>query len=238
MKLTLKQAWHENFKIQPVNLALMAIIVVMYVWEVLISQNLTISVTTLYNTGAQYTPTILFQHEWWRLITAGFLHITPTHLLFNLVVMYFIGKLLEWQIGHFRYLILFFVAVLIGNLTSLAFGDLNGISAGASGGIYGLFGAVVGIGVLDRFHDFWRRESFTIGVLVVISLLMGFTREGIDMYAHIGGIVSGLALSPILVGTSCKTGSFNIKWWGRLLSALVTIAIAGLLLYVALHRGI
>ncbi|MCM0582750.1 rhomboid family intramembrane serine protease [Weissella diestrammenae] len=238
MKLSRKQYWQENFKIQPVNITLVIVLVAIFIWEMLVSYSPTISVNVLYHAGAQYGPAILEQHQWWRLLAAGFLHITPTHLIFNLVVLYFIGKLLEWQIGHVRFACLFFGAVLIGNLASLAFGDMRGISAGASGGIYGLFGAVIGIGILDRFHDFWKREATTIGILVVISFLMSFTRDGVDVYAHLGGIMMGLIASPLLISSRCQTGSFKVTWWGKSMSAIGVLLLAGGLLYIALQRGV
>lgn len=226
--MSLKRDLINNWKVQPVNLLLIFLIVLIYLWEVLIQHNFTIDVQTLFKLGAEYTPAIVQYGQWWRLITAGFLHVNITHILFNLVVMYFIGKLLEWQIGHVRYFILFMVAVISGNVWSMALGDLNGVSAGASGGIYGLFGAVIAIGILDRYHDFWKRESQLIGFVVAMSIIFAIFQSGVDIWAHIGGGVAGLVMAPMLIQKESKTGLFKIP---KLLKGFSLIALIGFIVF-------
>lgn len=216
------------FKLQPVNLSLIFGMVLVYLYGVIQSFGLIINVDVLFKDGAQYYPAVVGRGEWWRLLTAGFLHVSPSHLLFNLVVMYFVGKLLEWQIGHLRYLVLFVLSVMAGNLLSLGTGAMNGVSAGASGGIYGLFGAMIALGFLDRDNDFWKREARIIGLLVGLSIFMALFQSGIDLAAHIGGGIMGMLLTPILLVKNPNMRQIKINW------RLQMVAIIGVVLFVAL----
>ena len=202
--------------------------VALYLYEAMQSFGLTIGVDTLLKDGAQYYPSVVLHGEWWRLVTAGFLHVSPSHILFNLVVLYFVGKLLEWQIGHLRYLILFILSIVVGNLWSLGTGAINGVSAGASGGIYGLFGAMIALGFLDRDNDFWRREAQIIGLLVVLSIAMSLFQPGIDLVAHIGGGIMGMLLTPILSVKNPNMQHLKMDW--RVLIA----AIVGMVIFVGI----
>ena len=141
--------------------------------------------------GAAYTPYIL-DGQVWRLFTSMFLHFGITHLTSNMIVLAALGENLENMLGHVRYLLLYLVGGLCGNVCSVAADIVRGsesVSAGASGAVFALLGAIV---ILYLF----RRDIFRIPVSRVIfglalALLPGFYSEGIDLAAHVGGLVSG-----------------------------------------------
>lgn len=104
----------------------------------------------LLNFGAKYGPAIQ-AGDWWRLITPVFLHIGLTHLVVNSVTVYYIGTQIENMFGHIRFLAIYFVSALTGNLASFVFMP-DSLSAGASTAIFGLFGAFLMLG--ESFRTF------------------------------------------------------------------------------------
>ena len=96
--------------------------------------------------GAKYNPLIL-EGEWWRLITPMFLHIGLIHLVMNSFALYYLGTAVERIYGRYRFLFIYLFAGFAGTLASFLFSP-DSISAGASGGIFGLFGALLFFGIL------------------------------------------------------------------------------------------
>ncbi|WP_181874234.1 rhomboid family intramembrane serine protease [Marinitenerispora sediminis] len=125
--------------------------------------------------------------QWYRLLTAAFLHGGITHLLFNGFAMYVVGPQLERWLGHGRYLTLWLLSAVGGSVLSYLV-DPGQLSVGASGAIFGLFGAILVVGRRLRLDT-----RFIVGLLVV-NLLITFLVPGISWTAHIGGLVTGLAL--------------------------------------------
>jgi membrane associated rhomboid family serine protease len=132
--------------------------------------------------------------EWWRLITAAFLHYGPLHLAMNMLVLWFIGGPIEDVIGRFRFLLLYLVSGLAGSAGALVV-DPNTLTVGASGAIFGLFGALL---VLEYQHT-GRIVGGPAFTLIVLNLVFTFAVPGISWGGHIGGLVGGalgmLALS-------------------------------------------
>ena len=126
--------------------------------------------------------------EWWRLITAAFLHLSIIHVGLNMVGLYFGGRLLEPIIGRWRFALLYLAAALAGSAGAL-YATPNGATAGASGAIFGVFGALL---VLER-----RGNIATGGqvlVLIVINLIFSFSVSGISVGGHIGGLIGGIVV--------------------------------------------
>lgn len=149
--------------------------------------------------GAACTPYIM-DGQAWRLVTSMFLHFGITHLINNMIVLAALGENLEMMLGHVRYLLIYLIGGLFGNVCSVVYDLQTGsasISAGASGAIFALLGAIV---MLYLF----RRDRFRIPVSrvifgLVLALLPGFYTEGIDIVAHVGGLVGGaLMMLPML----------------------------------------
>lgn len=157
---------------------------------------------TLIDFGAMNSVLVRDYQEYYRLITSGFLHIGLIHLLFNNYALYIIGAQIESFFGKTKFIAIYLFSILIGNLLSNLFVD--GISAGASGGIFGLLGALVYFGYHYRVY-FGTVIKSQIIPLIVINLLIGFSLSGINNFAHIGGLIGGV-LMAMVVGVKYKTG--------------------------------
>ncbi|MEV4491335.1 rhomboid family intramembrane serine protease [Micromonospora coxensis] len=130
--------------------------------------------------------------EWYRLVTAMFLHYGLVHLLLNMWALWVLGRDLEALLGPLRFLALYLVAGLGGNVAAYLFSSPNSASAGASTAIFGLFAAVF---VLMRRLG---RDTSAIVPILVINLIFTFTVPGISIPGHIGGLVTGAAMGWVL----------------------------------------
>jgi rhomboid protease GluP len=150
--------------------------------------------------GAMYEPNIIEGHEYYRIFTCLFLHFGITHLLNNMVLLGALGWNLELEIGKVRFVIIYFASGIIGNIVSL-FYDLTleqpAVSAGASGAIFGLMGALLYVVIANRGR-LGRLSGRGMLVMVILSLYFGLTSTGVDNLAHIGGLVSGFLLAVLL----------------------------------------
>ena len=139
---------------------------------------------------------LINEGEWWRFITPIFIHIGLMHLLFNSFALYIFGPTAEWLFGRFRFVLFYILTGVGGNVASYLFNPFS-ISAGASGAIYGLFGMYVYLYLrARRFVD--PDTGKGILVLVAINLVVSLG-QGIDLAAHLGGLVSGFLLTSGLM---------------------------------------
>ena len=150
--------------------------------------------------GAMYPDFIQINHEWWRIITAGFLHFGAVHLVNNMVILYCMGSRLERVTGHLKYFLIYLVSLIGAGLLSygmmLRTGDYA-VSAGASGAIFGVIGGFLWIVILHR----GRFEQITtrgIMMMIVLTIYYGFSSAGIDNWGHIGGLLAGFSATVIL----------------------------------------
>lgn len=150
--------------------------------------------------GAMYEPMVTQQHEFYRIFTSMFLHFGITHLLNNMVLLGALGWNLELEIGKIRFLIIYLVSGIGGNLLSLYFGisaETYAVSAGASGAIFGLMGALLYVVIANRGR-LGRLSGRGMLFMVILSLYFGLTSSGVDNWAHIGGLVTGFVMAVIL----------------------------------------
>jgi len=131
--------------------------------------------------------------DWWRVLTAGFLHAGFFHLLFNMFALYVLGTLLEPAIGRLRFGALYFVSLLAGSFGALLL-EPTAPTVGASGAIFGLMGAAV---VVMRNRGVNPMES-GLGLWIGLNLLITFTIPGISIGGHIGGLLGGV-LAALLI---------------------------------------
>jgi rhomboid protease GluP len=148
--------------------------------------------------GADYGPLTL-HGQWWRMVVSTFLHFGIIHLLFNMFVLFNIGLFLEILAGRVPFVVLYLVCGLGGSAASLAWHPST-VSAGASGAIFGLYGAL--LGYLARHRGSIPAESLASqrkGALTFIgyNLVYGL-RPGVDMAAHLGGLATGFVLGLFL----------------------------------------
>mgnify|MGYP005793462867 FL=1 len=134
--------------------------------------------------------------EFWRLITAGFLHGGIFHLIFNMYALYIIGTQIENFAGKWKFLAIYFCSMLTASLMSCVINP-NSVSVGASGAIFGLLGALVYFGYHYRLYlgSILRNQIIP---LILFNLLLGFMVSGIDNAAHLGGLIGGLLISMAL----------------------------------------
>ena len=134
--------------------------------------------------------------EWYRMITAMFLHGSLIHLGLNMLMLYWIGTPMEQAIGHLRFLLIYFVSGLCGSAGALLLTDQNSITVGASGAIFGILGAAL---------VYERQRTFVLGgsalSIIVINLVLTFAVPNISIGGHVGGLIGGalcgLALSRL-----------------------------------------
>jgi rhomboid protease GluP len=149
--------------------------------------------STLIKFGAKFNPLIL-EGEWWRFFTPIIIHIGLLHLFMNTLALYYLGTMVERLYGNWRFLFIYIFSGFIGVLASFLLSP--NLSAGASGAIFGCFGALLYFGVAKP-RLFWRTLGLNILVVLGINLAFGFTIPGIDNAGHIGGLAGGFAAAGI-----------------------------------------
>lgn len=127
--------------------------------------------------------------DWYRLLSAAFVHVQIWHIGLNMYALWVLGSLLEPVLGRWRFLTLYLLSALGGSVASLAFLQPGSASYGASGAVFGLMGAT--LVVLRRFG----RDVTAVLVILGINVVLGFVVTGIDWRAHLGGLATGLLLS-------------------------------------------
>ncbi len=147
--------------------------------------------------GAVYKPYIQEEHQYYRLLTGGFVHFSIWHLLMNLSVMWSLGQSMEMYFGHILYAILFFGSIITGNIFAVYMGDDNAISGGLSSGLYGLMAAEIALVVYSGGFEAVTSNSslmYTIGINLVMNFLPGISWKG-----HLGGACFGIVFTMILM---------------------------------------
>ncbi len=164
--------------------------------------------------------------EWYRLLTGGFLHAGMIHLLFNMFALYVLGRLLEPAIGTPRFLALYFASLFAGAFGALALTDPGQLTVGASGAIFGTFGATF---VIARARGMNAIAS-EIGFVLLINLALTFGISGISIGGHLGGLAGGLLCAvAIVAGDRGLLGSRRLPVEMATMAALGVVAIVGAL---------
>jgi membrane associated rhomboid family serine protease len=134
-----------------------------------------------------------FSNEWYRLFTVALTHANPLHLGFNMYALMVLGNPLEVTFGKKKYLSVFFFSLLTGSLASSYFASMYSHSVGASGAIFGLFGAMVVVGTKIGV------DIRSITVIIGINFFIGFAMGGVDWGAHLGGLIGGALAAQIVL---------------------------------------
>jgi membrane associated rhomboid family serine protease len=140
--------------------------------------------------------------DWWRLITSGFLHYGILHIALNMYVLWWLGRELEPSLGHVRFAAIYFASMLCGSFGALLLSP-NSLTAGASGAIFGLFGAAFMIG-RARGIDVWANG---VGPLILLNLVISVTFSGISIGGHLGGLIGGGIAGAIMEYFAQRRGS-------------------------------
>lgn len=170
------------------------------VYLILSARGATTNAFYMASNGAMYPDFLLYNHQWWRLFTAMFLHFGIEHLMNNIVIFCCIGPRLEKILGHVRFAVVYLTAGIGGGLLSFYMMLRSGnyaVSAGASGAIFGVVGALL-------WAVIWHKGKVdgltTQGIVIMLflSLYLGFAETGVDNWCHIGGLVTGFVMAALL----------------------------------------
>jgi membrane associated rhomboid family serine protease len=146
----------------------------------------------LYENGALFGP-LVDQGEWWRLVTSGFLHADPIHLLFNMVGVYFLGQLLEPALGGLRFAALYFTSLLAGSFGALLLSP-DAVTVGASGAVFGMLGAAF---LIMRQRGMDPMQTF-IGPILILNVIITFAFPNISIGGHLGGLAGGMLCAVVI----------------------------------------
>lgn len=155
----------------------------------------------LYTKGVMSVDLVVHMKQWYRLFSSMFFHAGIDHLVSNMLILFFLGDIVERRLGHVKYFILYLLAGLGGNFLSLWYsncmGDFYTQSLGASGAIFGMVGALLWLLIRNKGH----LETMTtpkILFLIGYSAYYGLISTNVDNMAHLGGLVSGFLLCVLL----------------------------------------
>lgn len=154
----------------------------------------------LYNIGELDAAAVLLRGEYGRIIYSMFLHAGIDHLFNNMVILFFLGAMIEKVTGHIQFLLIYLLSGIGANICSLLYKVMtmdSMASVGASGAIFGLDGVLMAWILLDRqaMPDVTPRRVL---LMIVLSLYSGFTAHNIDNAAHVGGLLTGFAAGALL----------------------------------------
>lgn len=170
--------------------------------------------------GAMAKP-LVYEGGWRRILTASFIHIGLFHLLFNMYFLYNIGPIFERLYGPGKFLIIYLLAGLIGNLFTYGFGSNTTISAGASTSLYGIFGLAIGIMLNYRDDPVLRGIGASLLSTIAINIIYSLVAPGIGILGHLGGFVGGIILSGIFPVRARSLSSITV-----IISVLALIILA------------
>ncbi len=160
------------------------------------------------------------------LISSMFLHIGLIHFILNAWALKILGEQTESFYGHIKMLIIFIYSGIVGNLLSLILMPSNTISAGASGAIFGLMGSILYFALNQRTYmaEALRKQILPV---IIVNLMLGFVISGINMYAHLGGLIGGMIIS-IALGVKYKTSKSE-----KINGFIASVILIGVLSYLA-----
>lgn len=213
-----------NMKKPIVTYILMGLCIIVFILMYILGKGST-NIETLINFGALNKYYVIFG-DYYRLFTSMFIHIGIIHLAFNMYALYEIGPQIENFYGKIKFLIIYILSGVIGGLFSIALN--NSISAGASGAIFGLFGALLYFGYYYRVYLGNVLKSQILPI-IILNLGLGFILEGIDIAAHFGGLIGGILISMIL-GVKYKSSKID-----RINGIVITSILVGFLIFLIIR---
>jgi membrane associated rhomboid family serine protease len=181
---------------------------------------------TVFNKGALFGPLIVHQHEYWRIITSGFLHDGILHIAFNMFFLYVMGTILEPAIGRINFLAVYMTSLIAGSFGALLF-QPDAVTVGASGACFGVLGALIVV-ARARGIPIWQSG---LGITLLINIVFSLSVRGISIGGHLGGVVGGLIAGVLIVEVAERRDNQPLALAGCLLVAVISfvgaIAVAG-----------
>ncbi len=218
-------------KESPVTIFLLALTTLVFIaMQVIYFGNAT-SNQAIFNTGGMYGAYVsLFPSQLWRLVTPIFVHIGWEHFFFNALTLYFVGQIAEQIWGHHKFLALYVLSGIVGNIFTLFFTP-NVIAAGASTSLFGVFAAIMVAGYFGR-NPYLKELGRNYQALIIVNLIFNLFTPSIGIAGHIGGLVGGV-LCAIFLPTLVEKNMF--KPWQRWLAAVTYVGLSLFLIVLALH---
>lgn len=188
-----KQEKHQNsvgmFKTQPVTCTLIAINILVFIITAMASGSfINIDTLVLVKFGAKFNA-LITEGQVWRLLTCAFLHGGLMHIACNMYSLYIIGPQIEYIYGAKRYIFIYLISCITSSL--LSYIASPSISIGASGGIFGLMGALLAFAILER-HRIEKQYISSLIQVIVVNLFIGLSLSNIDNFGHVGGFTGGI----------------------------------------------
>jgi membrane associated rhomboid family serine protease len=199
--------------------ALIAVNVIVFFAQVLSAGSAETRAGQVYEKGVLFEP-FVGDGDFWRLLTSGFMHEDPIHLLLNMVGLFFLGQLLEPALGTGRFVAVYFASLFAGSLGVIVLGDIEA-TIGASGAVYGLLGAAFVVMRQSGINPF----QTWIGAILIINVLYTFSRPGISIGGHLGGLVGG-ALAALIVLYALQHRQRALSYAGPIAVAVVSFVLA------------
>jgi membrane associated rhomboid family serine protease len=170
---------------------------IVFLWEVatmglgMLSGNVTTE--QIVNAGALVPFLVLAQHEWWRIVTGAFLHANLLHIAVNMYSLYVLGRFVEPVLGSPRMLLVYAVSLVVSGLSVTYFSPPDAATLGASGAIFGIFGALFAIGFKFGRHGMDLVKAML--PILILNLVFTFAVPDISWQAHVGGLLAGFIIT-------------------------------------------
>ena len=185
-----------------VTISIITINIILYIITAIMSKNiLDINAYVLLYMGGNYGA-LVSHGQVWRLLTCAFLHGGLIHILCNMYALYALGPQVEILFGRVKYIMIYLFSAIGGSLLSYIFSP-SSLSIGASGAIFGLFGAMV-VFVLKYKDRIPKKVLNNLFGVIILNLLIGFNLQGIDNFAHIGGLLVGALVAFLFLMKKTK----------------------------------
>ena len=202
--------------------ALIAINVIVFLAETATGVRLggcSINCGTVWNHGVLFGPSIAHQHQYWRIVSGGFLHDGLLHIGVNMLSLYFVGSALEPAVGRVNFAAIYLASLLAGSFGALLF-QAQVPTVGASGAIFGIFGALIVV-AYHRGIPIWQSG---LGMMLLINLIFSVTFSGISIGGHLGGLVGGLICGEVAMQWRERRRQPLLAYSGFALVAVVSVA--------------
>ena len=196
----------SGITVSPVVLALIIVNVAVFVLELLAGGST--NPVTLHRLGELDTSSVIFRHQYWRLLAALFLHYGPIHIFFNLFALLLLGPALERQIGGFFFAVCYLVSGIGSSIAIVLLTKLRLLEpvqlVGASGCVMGVVGTWTGFLLRHRHAPLARQRLRNIFVIVLLQLAFDLVTPRVSMSAHLGGLLTGFLLGLLVPAKSTQ----------------------------------
>jgi len=169
--------------------------------------------------GGLFGPAIEHQHQYYRILTSGFLHYNILHIAFNMLFLYVMGTILEPAIGRLNFAAVYLTSLLAGSFGALLF-EPGVLTVGASGACFGVLGALLVV-ARNRGIPIWQSG---LGLTLVINIVFSVSVAGISIGGHLGGLIGGLISGALIVEVAERGRNEPLALAGCLVLAAISVA--------------